>query len=124
MEGPQDQDGGQGTAIMGTMNFQLPAELPADLARELERACVIGGPDNMPWPTQVRVNAPQMSVVRTVEESGCLASPWDVNGAGRVISSTATLMEREDPYLFQVELARGKINQMRCQASDWRAGGL
>jgi hypothetical protein len=109
---------------MGTMNFQLPAELPADFARELERACVIGGPDNMPWPSQVRVNGQQMSVVRSVEESGCLATPWEVNGAGRVISSTATLMEREDPYLFQVELARGKINQMRCQASDWRAGGL
>lgn len=109
---------------MGTMNFQLPADLPAELARELERACVVGGPDNMPWPTQVRLNAQQMSVLRDVEESGCLAAPWDVNGAGRVISSTATLMEREDPYLFQVELARGKINQMRCQASDWRAGGL
>src|SRR5262249_31573312 len=25
---------------------------------------------------------------------------------------------------FQIELARGKINQLRCQASDWELGGL
>jgi hypothetical protein len=109
---------------MGTMNFQLPSELPSDLVRELERACVIGGPDNMPWPTQVKVDTQKLSVLRDVDESGCLAVPWQVNGAGRLVTSTATLMERDSPYQFQIELARGKINQLRCQASDWRSGGL
>jgi hypothetical protein len=33
-------------------------------------------------------------------------------------------MERDSPYSFAVELARGKVNQLRCQASDWRSGGL
>jgi hypothetical protein len=33
-------------------------------------------------------------------------------------------MERGLPYHLQVELARGKVNQLRCQASDWQAGGL
>jgi len=109
---------------MGTLNFQLPGDLPPDLARELERACVIGGPDNMPWPTQVRVQANHMAVRRDVDESGSLVAPWHINGAGRLMSTTATLMERESPYLFPVELARGKINQLRGQAYDWRAGGL
>src|SRR5439155_156349 len=30
---------------MGTMSFLLPPGLPADALRELERACVAGGPD-------------------------------------------------------------------------------
>jgi hypothetical protein len=109
---------------MGTMNFQLPGDLAPETARELERACVIGGPDNMPWPTHVRLSANRLSVQRDVDESGSLLAPWPVNGAGQIMTATATLMEREQPYQFQIELARGKVNQLRCQAADWRAGGL
>lgn len=109
---------------MGTINFLLPNSLPTEAVRELERACITGGPDNMPWPTQVHVDASRLTVRRDVDESGCLSAPWEVNGAGRLMSASATLMERELPYHFQVELARGKINQLRCQAADWRSGGL
>jgi hypothetical protein len=70
------------------------------------------------------VDGGRLTVHRDVDESGCLAAPWEVNGAGRLMSASATLMERDLPYHFQVELARGKINQLRCQAADWRSGGL
>jgi len=40
------------------------------------------------------------------------------------MGSSATLMERMRPYVLLAELARGKVNQMRCQAADWRMGGL
>jgi len=109
---------------MGIINFLLPAGVSPETTRELGRACVTGGPDNMPWPTQVRVDPPQLAVQRDVDESGCLAVPWEINGAGRLMSASATLMERDLPYSFPIELARGKINQLRCQASDWRTGGL
>jgi hypothetical protein len=109
---------------MGTINLLLPNGLAPEALRELERACITGGPDNMPWPTQAQVDATHLSVHRDVDESGCLAAPWEVNGAGRLMSASATLMERDLPYYFQVELARGKINQLRCQAADWRSGGL
>ena len=39
---------------MGTMTFLLPPNLGTDSVRELERACLAGGPDNMPWPTRVK----------------------------------------------------------------------
>src|SRR5262245_59990604 len=109
---------------MDTMKFLLPTGLPADAARELERACVAGGPDNMPYPTQVLRDAGQLTVTRNVDESGCLVVPWGVDGAGRLMGTSATLMERPSPYRLQVELARGKINQLRCQAADWLSGGL
>jgi hypothetical protein len=109
---------------MGTMTFLLPAELSAEQARELERACIAGGPDNMPWPTRAQVEHSRLSVRREVDESGYLVVPWTVEGAGLLTGTTATLMERAQPYHLQAELARGKVHQVRGQAADWYAGGL
>ena len=109
---------------MGTMRFTLPGGMTADTARELEQACMAGGPDNMPWPTDLRLAPALMTVTRAVDESGYLIAPWPVAGAGHLMGATATLMERPQPYHLLVELARGKVNQLRCQASDWQMGGL
>jgi hypothetical protein len=109
---------------MGVMSFLLPSGLSAEALRELQRACVAGGPDAMPWPTEARVEGDRLVVSRSVEESGTLTVPWDIDGAGRLMSSTATLMERPAPYSLPVEIARGKVNQLRCQTADWRSGGL
>jgi hypothetical protein len=109
---------------MGTMRFLLPSGLTPEAAQELEKSCVVGGPDNMPWPTQVDVDVNYLSVRRDVDESGNLVAPWTVDGAGQLMNATSTLIERDDPYFFQLELARGKLNQVRCQTADWRTGGL
>jgi hypothetical protein len=109
---------------MGMMSFLLPDGLPADILRELERSCVVGGPDWMPWPTDVHVQGNRLTLQRSVEESGAAQIPWDVNGTARFMGSSATLMERPQPYSLLVELARGKVNQVRGQAFDWRSGGL
>ena len=108
---------------MGALNFLLPAGLPAEARRELARAQVLGLPDYMPWPTTVRLSDDRLTAWRTVEESGTLAVPWPVGGRWLMVS-TATLMEREEPYQLQVELARGKVNQVRSQAADWQMIGL
>jgi hypothetical protein len=106
------------------MRFQLPVGISADAVRELDRTCVAGGPDNMPWPTQLRITPTELAATRTVDESGYLVVPWKVEGAGRLIGTTATLMERPAAYNLLIELARGKVNQLRSQAADWRTGGL
>ena len=109
---------------MGTMIFQLPPTLPEDVRAELERASVAGGQDCMPYPTQAIIDDRQLIVNRRVEESGCLQVPWNVIGAGKLMASTATLMERLTPYHLTIELSRGKINQLRSQTADWLMGGL
>jgi hypothetical protein len=109
---------------MGMMKFLLPAGLSGDAARELERTCVAGGQDNMPFPTQVLVEPGEMTVIRGIDESGCLVAPWEVNGSDRIMAGSATLMERPQPYHLLIELARGKLNQVRGQVSDWIMGGL
>jgi hypothetical protein len=109
---------------MGMMKFQLPPNLSTDAVAALKRACVVGGPDSMPYPTQVGVDRDLLTVSRNVDESGCLLVPWEVEGAGQLMCSTATLIERATPYNLQVELARGRVNQLRNQAADWQLGGV
>src|SRR5437660_2794029 len=108
---------------MGTMIFQLPADLSRDAASELERAWV-SGLDHMPWPTQAQVDHHRLLVQRRVGESGCLVAPWNMEGAGRLMGASATLAERALPYNFLLELARGKINQLRGQTARWQEAGL
>ena len=109
---------------MGVMSFLLPDGLAAEARRELERSSVAGGPDNMPTPTELTFANGQMRTRRLMDESGYLVAPWPVKGVGQVMGATATLMERSRPYALLIELARGKVNQMRSKAADWRMGGL
>jgi hypothetical protein len=109
---------------MGTMLFQLPPNLPDQAIAELECASIAGGQDCMPYPTQAIVEDNQLVVQRRLDESGCINVPWDVPGAGRLMVHSATLMERLAPYDLLIELARGKINQLRGQMADWLMGGL
>ncbi len=109
---------------MGAISFLLPPELNAEQVRELGRACVSGGPDNMPWPTEARAEPGRLVLRRDVDESGNVLVPWDVPGVGRVMASTATLIERPEPYPLLTELTRGKVNQLRGQAADWAGAGF
>jgi Glycosyl hydrolase family 10 len=109
---------------MGSMSFLLPTKAPPAALADLHFASIAGGYDNMPAPTRVQIEAGELKLFRDIDESGALVVPWEVAGAGRVMGTTATLIERPDPYQFSVELARGKINQLRCQAADWRMVGL
>jgi len=109
---------------MGTMIFQLPPDLAGPAREELDRACILGGQDNMPYQTQVFVEDDQIILHRSIQESGAVLAPWNVAGAGKVMVGSGSLMERLTPYHLVMELARGKVNQVRNQMSDWVMGGL
>lgn len=61
---------------------------------------------------------------RDTRESGNLYIPWQVDGHGELLLSTATLMEREHPYDLAVEVARGTVNRLRSKAEAWNLAGL
>jgi hypothetical protein len=108
---------------MGVMLFQLPDFLADEAQRqELERASVTGGQDNMPYPTDTRIENDSLVVTRESNESGNLQLPWSIDGVGQLMATTATLIERASPYHLAVELARGKLNQVRTQAAEWSMG--
>src|SRR5262249_33093323 len=102
----------------------LPPPVPGDTAGALDFACAAGGPDNMPCRTDIIVSGGLLTAVKGAAESGYLAVPWEVDGAGLLMGPTATPTDRTPPYPLQLELARGKVNQVRGQLAAWRDGGL
>jgi hypothetical protein len=106
------------------MRFVLPPGLEGPALNELRHACFTGGPDNMPFMTRVDLEPGELQLTRQENESGSVESPWVVEGTGTLMTSTATLVERATPYSLVLELARGKVNQLRNQASEWLLSGL
>ncbi|MBN9118526.1 MAG: hypothetical protein J0I06_05095 [Planctomycetes bacterium] len=112
---------------MGSMTFLLPNPVPAAAAATLADACVasaVGYSDQSPVPTRTRVGADRLVLTREQNESGYLVVPWPVEPFGTVVVSSTTLRERDEPYRLVVELARGKLNQVRAQTAEWQSIGL
>lgn len=109
---------------MGTISFLVPDDAPKDWHEALRRACIAGGYDHSPIPTIAELHNNQLFLRREIDESGYLQAPWEVESVGRFMGTTATLMERQLPYHMLIELARGKVNQVRNQKAEWESVGL
>jgi len=109
---------------MGSMSFLLPNPVPPAAVPLLRLACFAGGYDQTPVPTTVVVENGRLVATRGTDESGYLLVPWPVGPAGAFVTTTSTLRERAEPYALVVELARGKLNQVRTQTAEWRDIGL
>src|SRR5688572_19386359 len=109
---------------MGSTTFLLPTPVPPPAVAVLDRVCFAGGFDQTPTPTRVKVRGNKLTVSKETNESGYLLVPWPVGDAGAVVTTTATILERREPYRLLVELARGKLGQVRNQAAEWRDLGL
>jgi hypothetical protein len=82
------------------------------------------GQDDLPWFGRAYFSGDQLVVERNESDSGRVFVPWRIGDAGPVLISTSTLMEREEPYLLEVELARGMLNVLRNQLAQWEMLGL
>ena len=103
---------------MGVMRFLIqPVELLDDWP-EMYRAYVTGF-DRHVFPTRVELDGDVMTCRRPHSDSGKLHVAFPVEGFGRPVLSTSSLPEREAPYLLPLELARGKIGELRDQSATW-----
>ncbi len=112
---------------MGLMTYLLPNPLSGDASALLPDACVastVGYYDQSPVPTRVQIAPDRITLTRDQNESGYLIVPWPVEPYGTLVVSSTTLRERPEPYRLLVELARGKLNQVRAQAAEWQSIGL
>lgn len=109
---------------MGQLAFLLPDDLGRTARRCLDRACVTGGYDLAPMPTRRRLEGNRFNLTRDVSESGYLTAPWPVVNVGCPVVMSSTLRERPEAYHLLLELTRGKLNQVRCQLSDWELVGF
>jgi len=107
---------------MGRMRFLIWP--PDRIKSEIAQQAYLVGLDRIPWPCRVSWNQGELVMERNVSDSANLYIPWPVEGVGMLMVGTATLMEREEPYHLPLELARGKLGQVRNQLGEWEALGL
>ncbi len=107
---------------MGQMRFRLHERdrLPED---GLQRIYVAGAED-FPWSTRTAWDGDALVVQRTVDDSGYVYVPWRIDGHGLRLLGTTTLMERDKPYLLEVELARGLVQRLRSRLFIWEWLGM
>jgi hypothetical protein len=107
---------------MGLMRFLVHDT--QQMSQERATRAYLCGHDRVPWPSQALWTNELLIIERPLEDSGSFYLPWEVDGYGELMLGTATLRERERPYLLEVELARGKLNQVRNQIAEWTSIGL
>ncbi len=107
---------------MGLTRFLVssPDRFPAENASRV----YFTGLDGIPLASQTELTDDGLEMERDASDSGNYHAPWPVTGYGELTLSTASLMERDEPYVLAVELARGTLNQLRAQVSDWSEIGL
>lgn len=102
---------------MGQMRFRVPERdrIPeGGLAR-----IYVAGSEEFPWATRSAWVGDELVVHRGVDDSGYVYVPWLVDGHGQRLLGSTTLMEREKPYVLDVELARGLIQRIRSRLFIW-----
>lgn len=107
---------------MGLMRFLVPRQEQL-LPSAVEQA-YMAGRDDVPWRTQIIPSRDGLVAERSENDSGLFYIPWLVEGHGELMLCTATLMERGEPYLLPLELARGTLNRLRTYMSVWEGIGL
>ena len=108
---------------MGLLKFRIPSPLPESRVSDLRKSYVTGL-DRTPSRLSVEIRKDLLLCQRGTTESGRLFAPWPIEGFGTPFIGTATLGERPEAYPLAVELARGKLNDVRNQLADWRQMGL
>ncbi|HEX6961682.1 MAG TPA: endo-1,4-beta-xylanase [Lacipirellula sp.] len=84
----------------------------------------VAGSEDIPWATSSAWIGDELVVQREVDDSGYVYVPWKVDAHGQHLLGTTTLMERDEPYLLDVELARGLIQRIRSRLFIWEWLGL
>lgn len=109
---------------MGSIAFQLPSQMPAGAPGLLQSAFFAKDYDQAPVPTPITIEDNHLVATWSLSESRYLQMPWPVGGNRFLITSTSTLRESDTPYRLLIELARGKLNQVRTQCAEWQGIGL
>lgn len=109
---------------MGSISFLLPNPVPPVVGALLREACFAIGEDQAPVPTAVEIRDNRLIATWHMSESRYLTMPWPIGSRGTFVTTTSTLRETDEPYRLLVELARGKLNQVRTQCAEWQSIGL
>ncbi|MCA8988542.1 MAG: endo-1,4-beta-xylanase [Planctomycetaceae bacterium] len=80
--------------------------------------------DGSVFPTRAEKHGHLLDCIRQKSDSGKLNISWPVPGYGCPILRTCSLIEREQPYVLAVELARGQLGELKDQLASWEHAGM
>jgi hypothetical protein len=104
------------------LRFDVPSR--GQVPDDAEHRAYVTNHESIPWLCRNQWRDDQFIVERQVTDSGYLHFPWRSPSKGTLMLSTGTLVERADPYLLSLELARGTLHRVRQQLSAWEDQGL
>ncbi len=107
---------------MGQLRFLIPRS--DRLSQQAIESAHICGRDRLPWITRITVADGQLVADRDESESGTFHILWSLAGREPLLLSTATLMERPEPYQLPLEMARGTLNRLRNLLADLQMAGM
>lgn len=85
---------------------------------ELSSAYVVGT-DDVPLRAEITFTGSVIQCKKRASGPAGLALLWDVSGVGTFLLETIRVQEREQPYILQVELARGRLMRINNKLEDW-----
>lgn len=108
---------------MGVMRFSLHPPISSLLAADSVQA-YLSGMDGRIFPTKVALCDSELTLQRPMSDSCKLNIAWPVAGRGTPVLTTTSLREREQPYDLVLELARGKLSEVRDSSAVWEQAGM
>jgi len=85
---------------------------------DLSGAYVIGT-DDVPLRGEISFKDGVITCKKRAAGPAGVAVLWEVPGAGTFLLETIRVLEREKPYILQVELARGRLMRINQKLEDW-----
>lgn len=107
---------------MGVLKFCIPASW--SLEKRQASSLHVVGLDGIAWPCRIAREAQTLTINRNKDESGHLYMVYPFRDHGELVISTGTLPEGTNEYHLTRELARGTLNRLRNQLSNWSEGGM
>lgn len=77
------------------------------------------GSDDVPLRAEITFKSGLISCKKRSPGPAGLAIPWNVPGFGMILLETVRLLERAQPYLLTVELARGRLLRINQKLEEW-----
>lgn len=108
---------------MGVMRFLIDPP-PSEIQLSDLSTSYLSGMDGRIFPSRLELDGNVLTCRRQNTESAKFNVPWHIPGIGRPVLTTTSLREREEPYLLILELARGKLSEIRESCAAWELAGM
>ena len=94
----------------------IEGKVPADF--DLSTAYLVGS-DNVPIRGEFNYSTGEIICRKRAAGPAALTVMWNVKGFGNILLETTRLPEREEPYLLNLELARGRMMRLIQKREEW-----